>query len=53
MKDPVCGMEVKEGEIFSEYKENKYYFCSQTCKKKFEQDPEKYVKLSEKEKEVK
>jgi sigma-E factor negative regulatory protein RseC len=52
-RDPVCGMEVIEGKIFSEYKGNKYCFCSQACRENFEQDPEKHVKLSEKEKEVK
>lgn len=46
-KDPVCGMEVEEGKICSEYKEKMYYFCSETCKTTFEQDPEKYAQKRE------
>jgi YHS domain-containing protein len=45
-KDPVCGMEVDEQKVTqkSEYKGKTYYFCSATCRKKFEKEPEKYVK---------
>ncbi|HWQ36696.1 MAG TPA: YHS domain-containing protein [Blastocatellia bacterium] len=43
--DPVCGMQVDEenaaGE--SEYLEQRYYFCSEDCKHKFDQRPEDYV----------
>ena len=46
-KDPICGMEVEEGKICSEYKGKKYSFCSESCKKSFEQDPEKYAKKQE------
>lgn len=43
-KDPICGMKVdKKTEYSSEYKGNKYYFCSENCKKNFQQQPEKYV----------
>ena len=46
-KDLVCGMtlnpEMAEGT--SEYKGKKYYFCSEKCKKAFDKDPEKYVKM--------
>lgn len=42
-KDPVCGMEVEEGKICSEYKDKKYYFCSEACKQKFEQEARKYT----------
>jgi Cu+-exporting ATPase len=43
--DPVCKMEVKESEAAatSEYEGKKYYFCNVTCKKAFDQDPEKYL----------
>jgi len=43
--DPVCKMEVKEGEAaaVSEYKGKKYYFCAAACKKAFDQEPEKYL----------
>lgn len=42
-KDPVCGMEVEEGKICSEYEGKTYCFCSESCKATFEQDPGKYV----------
>jgi len=44
--DPVCMMEVDEKSTknVSEYKGKKYYFCAPLCKKKFEEDPEKYAK---------
>lgn len=43
--DAVCKMKVsKENAKFtSEYKGNTYYFCSLSCKKKFDEDPEKYI----------
>jgi Cu+-exporting ATPase len=43
--DVVCGMEVRENEAagVSEYKGQKYYFCSPMCKKKFDANPEKYL----------
>jgi YHS domain-containing protein len=46
VKDPVCGMNVdpsEKGAIKAEYKGNTYYFCSPTCKKSFEENPEKYI----------
>ncbi|HYE72116.1 MAG TPA: YHS domain-containing protein [Blastocatellia bacterium] len=43
--DPVCGMQVEEDQAVgqSEYLNQTYYFCSQDCKTKFDQDPESYV----------
>lgn len=43
--DPICRMECDEASaIFkSEYKGKAYYFCSLYCKKRFEEDPEKYL----------
>jgi len=43
VKDPVCGMDVEEGKICSEYKGKKYCFCVPGCKELFEKNPEKYV----------
>lgn len=45
VKDPVCGMRVDEwtATIFSEYKENKYVFCSDRCRERFEADPASYI----------
>jgi Cu+-exporting ATPase len=47
-KDPVCGMEVKEEEasIYSEYHGNKIYFCSEPCKERFEENPDRYLEES-------
>lgn len=44
-KDPICGMEVdeKKAAATSEYKGKTYYFCAVSCKKKFDQDPQKYA----------
>jgi YHS domain-containing protein len=43
--DPVCGMEVKEGEVAgtSTYDGGTYYFCSTDCKDEFEENPEEYT----------
>ena len=45
-KDLICGMEVdeKSAKWTSDHKGKKYYFCAPGCKKKFDQDPSKYVK---------
>ncbi len=45
--DPVCRMEVEEGELCSTYEGKKYYFCCQMCKEKFEKEPSRYVKAGE------
>jgi YHS domain-containing protein/TusA-related sulfurtransferase len=44
-KDPVCGMSVKisTAKYTSEYKDTKYYFCSEGCKTSFDKEPEKYL----------
>jgi YHS domain-containing protein len=44
-KDPVCNMEVDEAkaEFESQYGGRKYYFCSEQCKKAFEEKPEHYA----------
>jgi Cu+-exporting ATPase len=45
-------MDVKEEEAAgsSLYKDRKYYFCSNSCKQKFDENPEKYTKPEEGEK---
>jgi len=45
-KDLVCGMAVDEASAAatSEYKGTTYYFCAQSCKEKFDQSPERYIK---------
>ena len=45
--DPVCMMEVDEyyAKYRSTYKGKTFYFCTSGCKKKFDEDPEKYSKM--------
>lgn len=47
--DPVCKMEVDEdrSKYGSKYKSKNYYFCSPGCKKKFDENPEKYIKMTQ------
>ncbi len=44
-KDPVCGMEVDEmtAKFKTEYQGKTYYFCAPMCKRRFEQNPKKYL----------
>ena len=46
--DPVCGMKVKRtpGSVSAEYAGTIYYFCSETCRKKFLADPKRYAESS-------
>lgn len=48
VKDPVCGMTVGIGNVATkaEYNGKTYLFCSLSCKKKFEQDPKKYLNIN-------
>jgi len=45
-KDAVCGMMVDEktAKYKSIHGGSVYYFCSSTCQKEFDKNPEKYVK---------
>ena len=44
-KDPVCGMEVarETAKAATVHKARTFYFCSASCRDKFEADPEKYA----------
>lgn len=43
-RDPVCGMTVSTADAKSAMNAGRaYYFCSQSCREKFEADPAKYV----------
>ena len=44
-RDPVCNMEVTEETAVatSHFEDQKFYFCSQSCKEQFEEDPELYL----------
>jgi YHS domain-containing protein len=43
--DPVCKMQVDESKAAgkSDYQGKTYYFCAPACKRKFDQDPARYV----------
>ncbi len=44
-KDPICGMDVDEAKAAgsSTYQGKTYYFCSEGCKKSFDENPEKHA----------
>lgn len=48
VKDVVCGMTVdtETAQHKSEYKGQTYYFCSASCKREFDQDPESYLRTT-------
>jgi YHS domain-containing protein len=48
-RDPVCEMDVDESTAAAEteYRGDRYYFCSEQCKDRFIADPERYVSRSE------
>lgn len=43
--DPVCGMHVdpENAPAFTEMGEHTFYFCSDTCKQKFDANPQQYI----------
>lgn len=43
LHDPVCGMAVDGFEFEASYAEKTYVFCSRTCLREFERQPEKYA----------
>lgn len=45
--DPVCYAEVDEetAKHVVTYKGQEYYFCTASCRKRFEERPDKYTKL--------
>jgi YHS domain-containing protein len=45
-KDPVCGMDVnpQSAAAATLHAGRTYYFCSRSCRDKFEQSPEQYLK---------
>lgn len=46
--DPVCGMHVDEKNAAGKSKHNgqEFYFCSTTCKEKFDQNPDQFARTS-------
>jgi YHS domain-containing protein len=49
-KDPVCGMDIEPEDAAgeSEFQGNTYYFCSNECKRKFDEKPLSYAKQTQK-----
>lgn len=45
VKDPVCGMEIDESQAEAQttYQGQAYYFCSEECRKTFQENPEEFV----------
>lgn len=45
VRDVVCGMDIESSTAAatSEYKGNTYFFCSNGCKRDFDQEPEHYL----------
>jgi YHS domain-containing protein len=46
--DPVCGMKVDENhpEFQSQFAGKKYVFCSEECRKEFEENPEEFIETA-------
>lgn len=44
--DPVCGMQIQDSQAPAQttYEGQTYYFCSDECKRKFDENPDQYVK---------
>ena len=45
-RDPVCGMGVQPEQAAgqSEYQGRTFYFCCNSCKEQFDQEPQRYAK---------
>jgi len=48
VKDPVCGMRIDQwtATVMSHYNNQHYYFCSERCKERFEQNVNEYIEGS-------
>jgi YHS domain-containing protein len=46
--DPVCGMRIdeRESEFRTQFAGKKYFFCSEECRKEFEERPEEYLEIA-------
>ena len=45
VKDPVCGMEFdsSQAEAQTTYHGQAYYFCSEECRRTFDEDPKEFI----------
>ncbi len=48
VKDPVCGMEFdsSQAEAQTIYRDQTFHFCSQECRRTFEENPKEFVSSS-------
>ena len=48
VKDPVCGMEIDSSQAAAQtiYEGQAYYFCSQECRRTFEENPRECLQQS-------
>jgi Cu+-exporting ATPase len=46
--DPVCGTTVdeRESEFGTQFAGKKYFFCSEECRKEFEDRPDEYLEIA-------
>jgi Cu+-exporting ATPase len=46
--DPVCGMRIEQSraEFQTQFGGQKYFFCSDECRKEFEAEPDAYVEAT-------
>lgn len=46
VKDPVCGMELDSSQVVAQtiYKNQKYNFSSEECRRTFEENPKEFIK---------
>lgn len=49
IKDPVCGMELerKDAEATHEYRDRRFFFCSEECRQKFAAEPGRFIRWGE------
>ena len=49
VRDPVCGMEInlENAEERSEYEGEIFYFCSDLCRNRFDEDPGSFVRRAD------
>ena len=47
-RDPFCGtrVEEKESEFQTQFAGKKYFFCSEECRKEFENQPDEYIEAA-------
>ncbi len=46
VKDPVCGMELDTSQAPAQtvYEDRAYYFCSDDCRRTFEENPKEFIR---------